>query len=37
MAVLKIISGEDYPRDYAYIHSAAAREKFRVALNHDEG
>ena len=37
MAVLKIIPGEAYPRDYAYIHSAEAREKFRAALNHDEG
>ena len=37
MAVLKIIPGEAYPRDYAYIHSAEAREKFHAALNHDEG
>jgi phosphonopyruvate decarboxylase len=37
MAVLKIIPGEAYPRDYAYIHSAAAREKFRAALNRNDG
>ena len=37
MAVLKIIPGEDYPRDYAYIHSAATREKFRAALNRIDG
>ena len=36
MAVLKIIPGEAYPRDYAYIHSAEAREKFRAALNHND-
>ena len=36
MAVLKIIPGEAYPRDYAYIHSAVAREKFRAALNHND-
>ena len=31
-AVMKIEPGECYPRDYDYIHSAAAREKFRQAL-----
>lgn len=31
-AVMKIEPGEVYPRDYAYIHSAAARQKFRQAL-----
>ena len=36
MAVLKIIPGEAYPRDYAYIHSAEARETFRAALNHND-
>jgi thiamine pyrophosphate-dependent acetolactate synthase large subunit-like protein len=35
MAVLKIVSGEAYPRDYDYIHSAKARNKFREALNRD--
>lgn len=33
MAALEIIPGEPYPRDYAYIHSAAARQRFREALN----
>lgn len=33
MAVLKIIPGKAYPRDYEYIHSEAARQKFRHALN----
>ena len=37
MAVLKIIPGEAYQRDYAYIHSAAARENFRAALNRNDG
>ena len=37
MAVLKIIPGEAYPRDYGYIHSSATREKFRAALNRNEG
>ena len=37
MAVLKIIPGDAYPRDYAYIHSAEAREKFRAALNRNYG
>ena len=31
-AVMKIEPGESYPRDYAYIHSAEARERFRRAL-----
>jgi phosphonopyruvate decarboxylase len=31
-AVLRVIPGESYPRDYDYIHSAAARERFRRAL-----
>ena len=31
-AVMKIEPGESYPRDYAYIHSAEARQKFRQAL-----
>ncbi|MBE1285223.1 MAG: thiamine pyrophosphate-binding protein [Rhodobacteraceae bacterium] len=30
---LEIIAGNPYPRDYAYIHSAEARETFRRALN----
>ena len=29
---MKIEPGESYPRDYAYIHSAEARERFRQAL-----
>ena len=33
MAVLEIVPGAAYPRDYAYIHSAAARQRFREALN----
>lgn len=33
MAVLEIVPGDPYPRDYAYIHSAAARQSFRAALN----
>jgi len=32
MAVMQIEAGESYPRDYEYIHSAAARESFRKAL-----
>jgi len=32
LAVMKIVPGEHYPRDYDYIHSAAARERFRQAL-----
>lgn len=35
MAVLKIVSGEAYPRDYDYIHSEVARQQFRDALNRD--
>lgn len=35
MAVLKIVPGKAYPRDYDYIHSETARKKFRDALNHD--
>ncbi len=31
-AVLKIEPGEPYPRDYGYIHSADARQRFRKAL-----
>ena len=31
-AVMKVEAGEAYPRDYAYIHSAEARERFRQAL-----
>ncbi len=31
-AVMKIEAGESYPRDYAYIHSPEARERFRQAL-----
>jgi len=31
-AVMHIEPGESYPRDYAYIHSAAARARFRRAL-----
>ena len=31
-AVMKIEPGEPRPRDYAYIHSAEARERFRQAL-----
>ncbi|MFU0507046.1 thiamine pyrophosphate-dependent enzyme [Pseudaminobacter sp. NGMCC 1.201702] len=33
IAVLEIVPGNSYPRDYAYIHSAAARKSFRDALN----
>ncbi|MCV2866366.1 thiamine pyrophosphate-dependent enzyme [Albidovulum sediminicola] len=33
MAVLEIVPGEAYPRDYAHVHSAAARQRFRAALN----
>ena len=36
MAVLKIVPGKAYPRDYNYIHSATARKMFRDALNRDE-
>lgn len=32
LAVIKIEPGEAYPRDYAYIHSAEARARFRQAL-----
>jgi sulfopyruvate decarboxylase subunit beta len=35
LAVMHIEAGEPYPRDYAYIHSAAARESFRRALAAD--
>ena len=31
-ALMKIEPGAAYPRDYAYIHSAAARQSFRQAL-----
>lgn len=33
MSVLEIVPGDPYPRDYNYIHSAAARHSFREALN----
>jgi sulfopyruvate decarboxylase subunit beta len=33
MAVMEIVPGQPYPRDYDYIHSAAARQTFRDALN----
>jgi len=33
MSVLEIVPGESYPRDYDYIHSSAARDSFRKALN----
>ena len=33
MAVLEVVPGAAYPRDYDYIHSAAARQSFREALN----
>jgi thiamine pyrophosphate-dependent acetolactate synthase large subunit-like protein len=36
MAVLKVMAGQPYPRDYDYIHSAAARKTFRDALNRDK-
>lgn len=36
MAVLKIVPGKAYPRDYNYIHSATARKTFRDALNRGE-
>ena len=36
MAVLKVMAGRPYPRDYDYIHSAAARKTFRDALNRDK-
>ena len=29
---LKIVPGETYPQDWAYMHGAASREKFRTAL-----
>ena len=29
---MEVMPGDAYPRDYAYIHSAGAREKFRAAL-----
>ncbi len=32
LAVMRIEPGEAYPRDYAYIHSAEARARFRQAL-----
>lgn len=32
-ACLEIHAGAPYPRDYAYIHSRAARQRFRAALN----
>lgn len=32
MSVLRIVPGDAYPRDYDYIHSAAARDRFRQAL-----
>ena len=32
-SALEIVAGEPYPRDYAYIHSAQARARFRAALN----
>ena len=35
LAVMHIEAGEAYPRDYAYIHSAAARKSFRRALAAD--
>lgn len=35
MAVLKTVPGKAYPRDYDYIHSDEARQKFRDALNRD--
>ncbi len=31
-ATIKVEPGESYPRDYEYIHSASARDKFRNAL-----
>ena len=31
-ALMKVEPGESYPRDYNYIHSAVARQKFRQAL-----
>ena len=33
LAVLRIIPGDPSPQDYPYIHSDAARESFRSALN----
>ena len=33
LAVMKIEPGEAYPRDYAYIHGAEARARFRQALS----
>jgi len=29
---LKVIPGESYPRDYDFIHSSEARQRFRNAL-----
>ena len=34
-ALMKVEPGESYPRDYAYIHSAEARQRFRQALHTD--
>ena len=33
LAVMHIEAGEPWPRDYEYIHSAAARDRFRKAIN----
>ena len=32
---MELVAGKPYPRDYDYIHSAAARDRFRQALNRD--
>ena len=33
MSVLDVVKGEEFPRNYSYIHSREARETFRKALN----
>jgi phosphonopyruvate decarboxylase len=33
MAVMRIVAGDSYPRDYQYIHSAEARSRFRKAIS----
>ena len=34
-ALMNVVAGESYPRDYHYIHSAQARDRFRQALQSD--
>jgi len=33
MAVMRIVAGDAYPRDYQYIHSADVRNRFRKAIS----